>query len=396
MREMLNRIGAFLKPIERVNRAFLRKVSGWVWKNRPLEHKLNLAEVKSVLFLRYDVLGDMLTTMPMFRLLKQLNPKIQIHVVASPSNQVLIQHDPNVDNVVVMARGFLPMMKAIREVRKHQYDVVLACLFNKGTKAGMLANLMGGRAAIKATANRDPRYNAYFNVQSQRAAEIRSMWEKMLMLIADTFAVPDAIGAIQPYVIIPDASMQAAQQQLAKLGLEGKQILSVNLSISWQRNYWPIERFHELLQEVLLRYPAIHVLVLTTPSDSKNGELLRKLLQDERVTTYPSTNDVLEVIAVIKKSWMVLTPDTGIIHMASAVGTPIVGLYVGGQGAAEWRPFGVPYRVVASVLTLPVATIPTSEVLKNLEELIRELQVTSAEQTIVSPSLLSTSNQALP
>lgn len=381
---MLQRISTFLKPVELANRAFLRKASRWAWKNRPLEHKLNLAEVKSVLFLRYDVLGDMLTTMPMFRLLKQLNPKIQIHVVASPSNQVLIEHDPNVDNVVVMARGFLPMMKAIREVRKHRYDVVLACLFNKGTNTGMLANLMGGRAAIKATANRDPRYNAYFNVQSRRAAEIRSMWEKMLMLIADTFDISDSIETIQPYVTIPDPSMQAAQHRLAKLALEGKQILSVNLST--QRNHWPIERFHELLREILLRYPAIHLLLLTTPNDTKSANQLQRLLQDERVTTYPATNDVMEVIAVIKKSWMVLTPDTGIIHMASAVGTPIVGLYVGGQGAAEWRPFGVPYRVVASAPILPVATIPTAEVLKNLEELIEELQTTTAERKIASPS----------
>lgn len=372
----MQRIGAFLKPVERANRAFLRKASGWLWRNRPLEHRLNPATVRHVLFLRHDVLGDMLTTMPMFRLLKQINPNIQIHVVASPSNQVLLQLDPNVDRVIVMPHGFLPMLRAIRQARTHRYDAVLACIFGKGTSIGMLANLMGGRGAVKATANRDPRYDAYFNVQSRRAAEIRSMWEKMLMLVADTFDVPDSIDGIQPYVIIPDVSQAAARQRLAELGLEREQILSVNLSTQHQRNRWPIEKFHELLQEVLRRYPALQLLLIATPDDRPIAQQLHRLLSDNRVALYPSTKDPMEVIAVIKQSWMALTPDTGIIHMASAVGTPVVGLYVGGQAAAEWRPFGVPYRVVTSATGIPVATIPPAEVMQALDDLAAEVSRT--------------------
>jgi ADP-heptose:LPS heptosyltransferase len=70
---------------------------------------------------------------------------------------------------------------------------------------------------------------------------------------------------------------------------------------------------------------------------------------------------------------MVITPDTGIIHMASAVGTPVVGLYVGGQAAAEWRPFGVPYRVVTSPEDLSVAAIPPAEVMQGFEQLVLEM-----------------------
>ncbi|MCE7936142.1 MAG: lipopolysaccharide heptosyltransferase family protein [Chlorobi bacterium CHB2] len=372
--QALQRVGAFLKPVERANRAFLRSVSRWVWRNRPLQERLDPATVRRVLFLRHDVLGDMLTTMPMFRLLKQLNPQIQIHVVASPSNRVLIEHDPNVDAVILMPRGFWPMVKAIRTARRNRYDVVLACIFGKGTNTGMLANLMGGRSAIKATVNRDPRYHAYFNVQSDRAAQIRSMWEKMLMLVADTFNIPDSVEAIQPYVAIPEASALAAQQRLAELGLQGERILAVNLSTARERNRWPIERFHELLREVLVRYPTLRLLLLTTPNDTKSADQLQQLLHDTRVSAYPRTNDVMEVIAVIKQSWMAFTPDTGIIHMASAVGTPVAGLYVGGRGAAEWRPFGVPYRVIASVDSLPVGTIPTKRALEGLEELMVEVE----------------------
>lgn len=370
----MQQIGAFLKPVERANRAFLQKASDWLWRNRPLERRLDPATVRSVLFLRHDVLGDMLTTMPMFRLLKQMNPNIQIHVVASPSNQVLIRHDPNVDKVILMSHGFFPMLNAIRNARKHRYDAVLACIFGKGTNTGMLANLMGRRGAVKATVNRDPRYDAYFNVQSRRAAEIRSNWEKMLMLVADTFQVPDSVDAIQRYVIVPDGSARTAEQRLAELGLQGvRQLLSVNISTARQRNYWPVERFHELLREVLVRYPSARLLLLSTPNHASNAKQLQQLLDDPRVAIYPTTNDVMEVIAVIKQSWMVITPDTGIIHMASAVGTPVVGLYVGGQAAAEWRPFGVPYRVVTSPEDLSVAAIPPAEVMQGFEQLVLEM-----------------------
>ncbi|MCC7439733.1 MAG: glycosyltransferase family 9 protein [Armatimonadetes bacterium] len=369
---IMQRIGAFLKPVERANRAFLQKASGWLWQNRPLERQLDPAAVRSVLFLRHDVLGDMITTMPMFRLLKQMNPNIQIHVVASPSNQVLIRHDPNVDKVILMPNGFFPMLNAIRNARKHRYDAVLACIFGKGTNTGMLANFMGGKRAVKATVNRDPRYHAYFNVQSRRAAEIRSNWEKMLMLVADTFDVPDSVDAIQPYVIVPDGSERTAEQRIAELGLAGEHILSVNLSAR-QRNIWPVEQFYQLLQQVLRRYPALRLLLIATPDDYPLAQQLHSLLSSNRAAMYPSTKDPMEVIAVIKQSWMVITPDTGIVHMASAVGTPVVGLYVGGQAAAEWRPFGVPYRVITSATNLPVATIPPAEVMQGFEQLVLEM-----------------------
>ena len=55
---------------------------------------IDIQSVKSVLFLRYDRIGDMIVTTPIFRSLKEINPRLTIGVFASEANAEIIRYNP--------------------------------------------------------------------------------------------------------------------------------------------------------------------------------------------------------------------------------------------------------------------------------------------------------------
>src|SRR5437763_16366369 len=86
-----------IQRAEKLNKFFFLRVLGKILRVRPLHGKLDLDKVSSVLFIRYDVLGDMVVTTPLWRKLKRLKPDIKIGVAGSSKNLGIIAADPDID-----------------------------------------------------------------------------------------------------------------------------------------------------------------------------------------------------------------------------------------------------------------------------------------------------------
>jgi ADP-heptose:LPS heptosyltransferase len=68
---------------------------------------------------------------------------------------------------------------------------------------------------------------------------------------------------------------------------------------------------------------------------------------------------------------MLVTPDSGGVHLAAACGVPVVGLYATPAKEERWRPWGVPSETIVG--DRKVATIPVAEVLEKVDLLRRRL-----------------------
>ena len=81
---------------------------------------------KKVLFLRYDRIGDMIITTPVFRELKQSFPDIEITVIASRTNQAVILANPYVDNIVINNKNnIFGDLLLLFKLRKSSFDVCI-------------------------------------------------------------------------------------------------------------------------------------------------------------------------------------------------------------------------------------------------------------------------------
>ncbi|MDB3892698.1 hypothetical protein N9345_00740 [Candidatus Thioglobus sp.] len=86
----------------------------------------DIHNAKNVLFLRYDRIGDMVITTPVFRELKIAYPHISITVLASKVNQNVLLNNPYIDNIVTNHKNnLLSDLPSLLKLRKQKFDVYI-------------------------------------------------------------------------------------------------------------------------------------------------------------------------------------------------------------------------------------------------------------------------------
>ena len=381
IKDHINRAVSLLKPIERANRTFWHWLLDKVWHNMPLERPLDPRSIRRVLFLRYDAIGDMLTTLPTIALLKRLNPAMEIDVMASERNRSVIEHDPNISRILPLRDRPDLFIQDIRTARANGYDVIFCCIFAKATKIGIIANMIGGDRAVKTTVWRGEKYGRFFNVQSKSAQSAPSMWDKMINILPDTFDHELRPEDIRPYVAIDESSRRAAREGVKSIGMEGRKYIAVNLTSVRDRNRWTSGGYIALIAAALDHDPTLGVILLWMGAADRAlaGEIAEATELQERfrgrIGVYPPTRNVLEIVAVVEGSHAVFSPDTGVVHMASATRRPVMSLHVAGtRSITEWRPYGVPYRALQSAFSnQPVSEIPAGRVIAEFIALLEQI-----------------------
>jgi ADP-heptose:LPS heptosyltransferase len=87
------------------------------------------------------------------------------------------------------------------------------------------------------------------------------------------------------------------------------------------------------------------------------------------------TASLLEIASLIEGARCVITPDTSIIHFASAFKTPVVGLFTPLQRTHEWMPYHVRHQSVLAEEMKSVNTIPLGTIVRAVDAMFNELRV---------------------
>ena len=156
-----------------------------VFRNDVSQDPVDIGKVQQVLIFRFDRIGDMIVTTPVFRALKRRNPKVHVGVIASSVNEELVLNNPYVDEVYVLKKNWLGLISQIWQIRKQKYDVILNFIFNRTTTPGILANLIAPKG-FKVGLGPD-RYEFYFNRLLKLPRFERHMAETLMLFIEQVF-----------------------------------------------------------------------------------------------------------------------------------------------------------------------------------------------------------------
>lgn len=364
----------FLKQAEGAIRNILYALIHIFLRNKKITEKINPETIKKVLVIRYDVIGDLVVTLPMIKFIKQLIPHASIHLLASERNSKLAEFDRNIDKIHLFDGRIIKSFIKLYKLRKEKYDIIFSAFYTLVTRNGIICNIIGGREAIKVNIWQDERRYVFFNYQSKIAAEKLSMYEKMYYMVADTIAGGENFNIIEPYLFIPDASRNRCFEKLQNLGLESKKIIAINLSAGRKLNEWHIDNYVKLINS-LLNTPIHYDLLIfyhKKDLDKCNYIISKSNESKKKIFVYPPTDDILEIASLIEQSALLVTPDTGTVHICSATKTPLVVMYNEEYTYRLWHPYGVVHRALISKSKDKMIISPES-VYENTMELLKEL-----------------------
>jgi ADP-heptose:LPS heptosyltransferase len=352
----------------------------WIFHNTEIKTPIDLQTIKSILILRYDRIGDMIVTTPIIKGLKDANPQLRIGVLASRNNAEIISCNPYVDNIHILPVHWWQLVREIFRVRKEHYDVVLNFIFNRTTSGGILSNLIAPDG-IK-IGQGDEKYRFYFNILLKLTRQSDHMVETLASIIKMVFDAQINSNQLTYDIFIDDGTKEVIQAYFEKHNLRPRSIsrnygipyIVFNLSANDLVRRISVEQAM-LIGEYLDSKKSYKIILMHGPNDSIMSETKHHLVEKTRCLPFPEqgTASLLEIAALIKGAAAVITPDTSIIHFASAAQTPVLGLYTSMQDVHEWLPIQVKQKIILSDKNQPTSSISAASIIKGINELLQTM-----------------------
>lgn len=310
---------------------------GKIFKNKPIDVPIKVNKNSKILIFRYDKIGDMVVSLPSFELLRYHFPKAEIWVLASPTNNFLLNNYQYITKSVLFPNDFLGRLGTILFLRKVNFDVIINYVFYKTTKAGIIANLINNKA-IKVNIGHNTRNDIYLKLFNSLFPITQRgkipMAELLCIYICWLFGISFDREFLKKYnFYIPLESIKIAKNFVKKFS--GQKILLVNISA---RRKWSQEHYIRLIAKLNNEFPNLAIVFVSHPKDAN---ILSQIVrgQDRNVFTFVSDKTFYDVISLISLVDIVFSPDTSIVHFANAFGKPIVMMYSEKDShLKEWLP----------------------------------------------------------
>ncbi|MGD1044669.1 MAG: glycosyltransferase family 9 protein [Bacteroidota bacterium] len=351
-----------------------------IFHNPRKDSPIEIQTVNSVLFLRYDRIGDMIVTTPIFQSLKQLNPALKIGVFASKTNAEIIRYNPYVDTVYVLHSNWVKLITEILKARRNKYEVVLNLIFNRTTSGGILSNILSP-PGIK-IGQGDEKYRFYFNRILKISRNTSHMLETLVLIIKEVFDIKLIPDQLKYNIFVNEETRNKVTAYLTAYNLRPRQYSAIGKSFYVVFNLSANDSVRRIsakqaysIGDHLGSKTSFRTLLLHAPNDSLMLSVKQELVKNSRCLSFPDQGNasLLEIAVLIEGALAVITPDTSIVHFASATKTPVVGFYTQMQDVHEWLPHQVNNRLVVSSKYEPTSAIPIPEMINAIDDFMMGL-----------------------
>jgi heptosyltransferase-1 len=291
-----------------------------------------------VLIVLPGALGDVIRALPLLGRLRRAWPGAHIGWVVEPLSSPVLRDHPWLDAVHVFARarGLAGVIPLVRELRSARYELALD--LGRGAKSGWIARLSGARERL-GFSRADGREGGWLLATRRLPPQDteRSKLEQFLAF-ADLLGVPEApVG----FGLEPSAE-ELAEANTLTAGLSGPLVAACVGSSCPSRRWFP-QQTAEVLQRLAARRGASAVLLGTT-ADAGFAAAVHRLAPGPLRDLVGRTS-LRQLLAVLHRAAVVFGPDSGALHLAAAVGTPVVSLW-GATSPQRSAPFGSEAYVV--------------------------------------------------
>ncbi len=321
---------------KRVERRLKRAVFGLLAGRRTtLARSVDLRGVRRVLLVRSNFrMGNLLLITPALAAIRAKLPHARIDLVCAAAYAPLLMHDPDVDELIRVDRRTMlaprSLWRLVGHLRRQDYDLVIDCARGASFIGAFLCGCSAGRQRVAAAGSR---YQGLFNVLVPRSSGSHHKSELLLAFLA-SIGIPTVRRTMR--VVLTEREEAVAGARWHAWGLtRGKPVVGVSLGARGRKR-WPADHFLALL-ESLVRDVGVRAVVFAGPEDAAALDAIRGRLPAGIVVS--PTVGIRDFAALLARCTVLVTPDSGPMHLAAAVGTPTVAI-VQTLAAPHYQPIG--------------------------------------------------------
>ncbi|MDT3739984.1 MAG: glycosyltransferase family 9 protein [Candidatus Kapabacteria bacterium] len=261
-------------------------------------------------------IGDMVLMTPLFDEIKKLFPDSKLHVFAGPSNNSIIGNNPAIDNIHLVKKTPLGIIRTVFELNYIKYDFWIDPKDHFSKESRIIASIVNSKCKI---GYNHPEMKKVFDISLQN---IESLKHHSLIslspLLNFNFKLPEKPP--KPVLYTQNDSDIYTRNFLVDVGDE---YVVLNISGSAEHKMWDNSCWLEFLSKADIKLP---VVLTFAPSESRRAEELQKVFPALKIFKSRNINDI---VSLVSKCKFIITPDTAIVHIAAAFNKPVFALYSG-------------------------------------------------------------------
>lgn len=317
-----------------------------------------------ILIIRLSSIGDCVLSSPVLEALRDRYPDAHISWVVQEKSVPVVQGLPGLDEVILWKRWrgsyWLSLLSYLWRVRRGHFDIALD--LQGLDKAALAMFASGAKRRISGSSARPLAH--YFCNERVDERESLHAHQAYLRRVLTLDIAEDSGKRYFPRVPMEQSHLESVQRFMTEAGWQKcHPLFCINLGASFPEKTWPPANYAQIAWRILQEYKDARVLALGAPSDEKAWtDFYRELQRLNSEHPLPMEPDALsriingvgnlslmELAAAATLCTAFLTTDTGPMHVAAAVGAPILAMFGPSHlqltGPVQ-KPDGAPIRVI--------------------------------------------------
>ena len=341
-----------IKKLNRIFQDYMRekrlKIGKYIWDRKEKakiiegDNFLEDNDIKSILFLRYDgKIGDMVVNSLMFREIKKVYPNIKIGVVARGAAIDIIKDNSNVDRIYEYYKDRKKIKDLALKIKEEKYDLLIDFSEMLRVNQMMLINLCGSRFNIGL--NRKEWKLFDLSIKSDKDFKwTEHITNRYLAYLVKLGLKKENIDISYDIYLKDEKKYKAFFNEIK----ESKKLILNPYGASKHKSF-SVENLENIIN--YLKNRDIAIILVYFGDKYKELEFLEK--KYKYVYMPQKIESILDTAILIKESDYVISPDTSIVHIASALNKKMITVYPpkGGKYGVDhlvWAPKSEYSRVI--------------------------------------------------
>jgi heptosyltransferase-1 len=303
-----------------------------------------MEDYRHILFIKPSSLGDIVHAMPTCAAIRRAYPKARLTWLVKRQWAGLVERIDGVDRVWPVKSTLKGWLSQVSSLRAERFDLVvdLQGLF----RSAAIGSLSGSPLLVGFANGREGSPWFYSRRVPVPQSEMHAV-DRYLLVAKAVGAVES--GAPEFRFRIPQTDYEEVDRLLSQSGVTpGTSWVALNVTARWPTKRWPAASFAEVADR-LRQEGCGAVVMIGGPDERADVAAVRGMMKTPAIDLAGATTVGL-LPALLSRASLLISNDSGPMHVAAAVGTPVVALF-GPTSVARTGPYGLGHRVLTTELS---------------------------------------------
>ena len=288
--------------------------------------ELDPDKIKRIIVVSSTAIGDFLISSPAIRALRERYPNASITGHIHRNYITLFENNPYIDDVIPYNGGYRNFFSTVMAMRSKKPDAVVI-LHGNGPQAIPMAWLSGAPFVV-----RIPNRSEYRYLLSNSAESPANACNPEEHGIQDRLRIAGLLDATsdnkEMVLVVEDKERQEVDRYFKDKNADNASpLIGFQVAASTVSRMWMKDRFAQLGQQLLENDPQMKLIITGSPQERTYCEEVAEMIDNPRVLVTAGELSLPQVPAMLETLDLLVTGDTGVMHMAIAVKTPTVALF---------------------------------------------------------------------